>query len=95
MKAERQTLNQPEKQSTPMEAALQRAAVNEDPVHDVPPIVNEVLSSPGQPLDRETQAFFEPRFGHNLSHVRIHTDSRAIESARSINARAYTVGSDI
>jgi hypothetical protein len=61
----------------------------------VPPIVREVLSSPGQPLDPETQGFMEPRFGHDFSQVRVHTDSRAADSARAIQARAYTVGRDV
>ena len=60
-----------------------------------PPIVHEVLGSVGQPLDAATCAFMEPRFGHDFSHVRVHTDAKAAESARSVAARAYTVGSDI
>ncbi|HET9282427.1 MAG TPA: DUF4157 domain-containing protein [Candidatus Angelobacter sp.] len=60
-----------------------------------PPIVHEVLRSPGQPLDKQTRAFFEPRFGHDFSRVRVHTDSRAAESAAAVNALAYTVGDDI
>jgi hypothetical protein len=74
---------------------LQRAAINSSPVHEVPSIVNEVLRSPGQPLDAQTRAFMEPRFGHDFSHVRVHTDERAAESARSVYARAYTVGSHV
>jgi hypothetical protein len=62
---------------------------------DVPPIVHEVLRSPGQPLDAETRAFFEPRFGHDFSRVRVHTDTRANQSAQSVNALAYTVGRDV
>ena len=50
---------------------------------------------PGQPLDSATRAFFEPRFGHDFSHVRVHADAKAAESARSVNALAYTVGNDI
>jgi hypothetical protein len=61
----------------------------------VPPIVQEVLSSPGQPLDAETRAFFEPRFGHDFGNVRVHTDAKAAESARAVNALAYTVGRDV
>jgi hypothetical protein len=74
---------------------VQRAAVNSSPVHDVPPIVHEVLRSPGQPLDRETRAFMEPRFGHDFSGVRVHTDSQAAESAKAVNALAYTIGRDV
>jgi hypothetical protein len=60
-----------------------------------PPIVNEVLSSPGQPLDDGTRAFVEPRLGHDFSRVRIHADTKAAESASAVNALAYTVGRDI
>ena len=61
----------------------------------VPPIVNEVLRSPGQPLDAATRVFMEPRFGHDFSRVRVHSDVKAAESARAVNALAYTVGSNI
>ena len=36
-----------------------------------PAIVHEVLRSPGQPLDAPTRAYFEPRFGHDFSTVRV------------------------
>jgi hypothetical protein len=55
-----------------------------------PPIVHEVLRSPGQPLDPATRTFMEPRFGHDFSKVRVHTDARAAEAALSIDARAFT-----
>ena len=126
---------------------LQRRAVAKGP--DVaPPIVHEVLRSPGRPLDDQTRGFMESRFGHDFSRVpataptlataglivgptddpferqaerqsrqvmsestpaaradstagsdfsrvRIHTDSRAAESARAVNALAYTVGEHV
>mgnify|MGYP000875915458 CR=1 FL=1 len=53
------------------------------------------LRGSGQPLDRDTRAFMEPRFGHNFGHVRVHTGTQAAESARSVNARAYTIGSEV
>lgn len=62
---------------------------------DVPPIVYEVLRSPGQPLDLATRTFMEPRFRHDFSQVRVHTDTRAAESAQMVNALAYTVGRDV
>jgi len=74
---------------------LQRRAGDGDAPAVAPPIVHEVLKSPGQPLDREARAFMEPRFGHDFSRVRIHTDDNAAESARAVNALAYTVGSNI
>ena len=58
----------------------------------VPQSVHQVLNSPGRPLGAPDRAFFEPRLGADLSAVRIHDDSRAADSARSIGARAYTLG---
>jgi hypothetical protein len=51
--------------------------------------------SGGQPLDAATRAFFEPRFGHSFANVRVHTDTRAGESAAAVRALAYTVGRNI
>jgi Domain of unknown function (DUF4157) len=62
---------------------------------EVPPIVHEVLQSSGQPLDPATRAFMELRFNHDFSHVRVHTDTKAAESADAVTAQAYTVGRDI
>jgi len=132
---------------------LQRQAASPSAPAAAPPIVHEVLRSPGQSLDAATRAFMEPRFGHDFSRVRVlsaapastqaqltmgqpgdryeqeadqtahavmqratpsitgrgleanpaldfsqvrvHTDSRAAESARAVNALAYTVGQDV
>jgi hypothetical protein len=64
--------------------------------HDTaPPIVHEVLRSSGQPLDAAARAGFEPRFGHSFADVRVHADARAAESARAVQAHAYTVGRDV
>jgi hypothetical protein len=71
---------------------LQRKAMNGSVSREVPPIVHEVLSAPGHPLDTATRAFFEPRFGRDLSHIRVHTDGRAEQSACAMDAWAYTVG---
>jgi len=64
-------------------------------VAHAPPIVHAVVQSPGRPLDPATRNFFEPRFGHDLSSVRVHTDARADASAQAVNANAYTVGQNI
>ncbi len=61
----------------------------------IPPVVHEVLFSSGKPLDSEIRAFMETRLGHDFSKVRVHTDSKAAESARAVNALAYTVGQDV
>lgn len=75
--------------------SLQRKSENGSVSDAVPAIVHDVLRSPGQPLDGATRAFFEPRFGHDFSSVRIHSDARAAQSARMVDARAYTAGSNI
>lgn len=60
-----------------------------------PPSVREALRSPGRPLDAGPRAFMESRFENDFSGVRIHTDAKAAESAREVDARAYTVGRDV
>jgi hypothetical protein len=53
------------------------------------------LKGGGQPLPKSARAFFEQRFGHNFSQVRVHIGTPAAEIARTINARAFTAGRDI
>ncbi len=53
------------------------------------------LRGGGQPLAKTTRDFFKPRFGADFSQVRVHTDSRAAELAKAVNARAFTVGQDV
>jgi hypothetical protein len=55
----------------------------------------QALSGVGQPLPKSTRAFFELRFGYDLSQVQVHTNSQAAETARALNARAFTMGHDI
>src|SRR5947209_2715783 len=74
---------------------LQRRAASANGPAVAPPIVHDVLRSSGQPLDHTTRSFFEPRFGHNFGNVRVHTDDKAAESARAVNALAYTVGTSV
>lgn len=53
------------------------------------------LKGGGQYMPDSIRAFFEPYIGYNFSHVRLHTDSRAAEVAKSLNAEALTTGRDI
>ena len=62
---------------------------------EVPSVVHAALSSPGKPIDANTRAYFEPRFGHDFSSVRVHTDSGAQASAARVGALAYTLKNDI
>ncbi len=56
---------------------------------------HDLIPSSGQPLDAATRSFMEPRFGHDFSRVRVHSDAEAAAAARAVAARAYTVGSDV
>ncbi|MDD1744616.1 MAG: DUF4157 domain-containing protein [Candidatus Methanoperedens sp.] len=53
------------------------------------------LRGGGQPLPESVSAFFEPRLGYDFSRVRVHTGGDAGQSARDLNAAAYTVGNEI
>ncbi len=68
---------------------LEAARDQQSPVKDV------VGSGGGQPLDAATRSLMESRLGHDFGAVRIHTDAKASESARSVHANAYTVGRDV
>ena len=74
---------------------IKSASSDQHSAAEAPAIVQEVLREPGEPLDAETRAFFEPRFGYDFSGVRVHADDRASDSATSIGASAYTAGSNI
>jgi outer membrane protein OmpA-like peptidoglycan-associated protein len=77
------------------QGAVARKAESAGDVNEVSSTVPEVVRAPGQPLDSATRSFFEPRFGHDFSNVRLHTGSQAAESAHSIQALAYTAGHHI
>lgn len=53
------------------------------------------IRSGGQPLPESARSFFEPRFGADFSQVHVHTDAAAADLARSVNAKAFTIGRDI
>lgn len=74
---------------------LQRAGLDSKVPAVAPPIVHEVLGSPGQPLDQGLRSLLELGFGTDFSAVRVHTDGRAALSARAVHALAYTVGREV
>jgi hypothetical protein len=71
--------------------ALQRSAGNQA----VAGVLDVVGSGGGTALDTDTRSFMEASLGHDFSAVRVHTDGPATESARSIGAEAFTVGTDV
>ena len=75
---------------------IQRYTGQEKMDFDSPPAsVQRVLSGSGRPLDTVLQQDMQARFGHDFSHVRVHSGSAAESSARDVNANAYTVGHKI
>lgn len=60
-----------------------------------PASVDDVLSSPGSPLEAGLQQDMGQRFGHDFSRVRVHTGDEAARSAQELDANAYTVGHNI
>ncbi len=49
------------------------------PVHEVPPIVHEVLRSPGRPPDAKARVFIEPCLGHDFSNTRVYPNNETVK----------------
>jgi len=90
--------------------AMGYSSVNEAPLHiqryagqasegadttTAPASVDRVLASSGRPLESALRQDMEQRFGHDFSQVRVHSDVAAEQSAREVNAYAYTAGNNI
>jgi hypothetical protein len=84
-----------EQQAAETTASVQRSATESAVSNPVPPIVHNVLRSPGQSLDGATRSSFERRFGYDFSSVKVHTDEVAASSAQAVKAQAYTSGPHI
>jgi hypothetical protein len=62
---------------------VQRQASDGDrSTSSAPPIVQDTLQSPGQPLDHTTRAFFEPHFGQDFSAVRVQSATTGLLQAK-------------
>jgi len=57
--------------------------------------INRMRVAGGSPLSPNTKSYMEPRFGRSLNNVRVHTGAQANNAAKSVGARAFTVGQDI
>lgn len=53
------------------------------------------LNGKGTVLPQHAQQFFGERMGHDFSNVKVHTDKAAADSAKEVNAQAYTIGNNI
>ncbi|MBV9545646.1 MAG: DUF4157 domain-containing protein, partial [Chloroflexi bacterium] len=74
---------------------VRRSLDHHTPATTVQRSLEQVLRSTGQPLPSDLRADMETRLGHNFSQVRVHADGPAADSARIVNALAYTVGDHI
>lgn len=72
-----------------------KESVPSTPPRLAPPSVDVALRAPGQALDAGIRRSMETHFGRDFSHVKIHADALAAESADEIHAHAYTVGQDV
>lgn len=78
-----------------LQRAVGNAAVSALMSQQRSPVFDVVGSGSGSPLDADTRADMESRLDHDFGDVRVHTDSRAHDSAQAVSAHAYTVGSNI
>jgi hypothetical protein len=79
------------------EEPLQTKRTGDNTSEGTPSIESQIssLRGGGRALSSSERAFFEPRFGHDFGGVRIHAGTSKSSIARSINAKAFTSGSDV
>jgi hypothetical protein len=91
-----QRLLNPQHAASSSTDTLQRRSDAPSSSLEAPPQVYQALRSPGLPLDPSSRDFFASSFaGHDFTDVRVHTDAEAAQSAASVDALAYTVGTDV
>jgi hypothetical protein len=71
------------------------AGQSAEPMDAAPASVDQALAIPGRPLEPALRQDMEKRFGYDFSRVRIHSGAAAEQSARDVDAHAYTLGQDI
>ena len=83
-----------EEEEEEMLQAKSREDATSEVTDDLESQINAIKGG-GRPLAESERAYFEPRFGADFSQVKVHTDTQADESARAVNARAFTMGRDL
>ncbi len=76
-------------------ASVSRMFTGEEQDAPASPVLDVVGKGGGSPLEGGLRGEMESRLDADFSDVRVHTDGKASESARSVQAKAYTVGSDV
>jgi Domain of unknown function (DUF4157) len=79
---------------TPADDHVQRASAPFEAADSSQTDVEQILATSGRELEQPVNDM-QRRFGHDFSRVRVHADSEASESARRLNALAYTAGHHI
>ena len=90
-----EALRLPKHERPPALGHMKPGAVASTHAKELPKSVSRVLDTPGAPLDRELRLDMETRFSHDFSGVRVHAGEFAAQSARDVEAQAYTVGDHI
>jgi hypothetical protein len=67
----------------------------EAPTADRSPVLDVVGKGGGAPLGNDLRSEMEDRLGGDFGDVRVHRDATASESAKAVDANAYTVGNDV
>jgi len=53
------------------------------------------LNGKGYPLSAKSNQFFSARLGYDFNNVKVHTGKEAADSAKTVNAKAYTIGNNV
>ncbi|MBE0525083.1 MAG: DUF4157 domain-containing protein [Methanosarcinales archaeon] len=85
---------QPEEEEEELLQTKEISGQNAETTPDFESRINSIRGG-GKSLSKSSRAFFEPRFGADFSGVRVHTDGQAASTAKSVNAKAFTVGHDV
>jgi peptidoglycan hydrolase-like protein with peptidoglycan-binding domain len=96
-KEEEKVQRVPEKEEEEQEKIQKKEAATTTtaaPAHTAANYIGSIHGK-GQPMDKHTQSFYESRIGADFSNVKIHTGQEAAQSAKDINAQAYTYGNHI
>jgi cytochrome c551/c552 len=94
---QRETLPEEEEQEPVQTKSSQKQTAKDQDFDAGSNVENQLNSSKGggSPLPDEVRSFMEARFGADLSQVRVHTGSEAVEMNKELNAQAFTHGKDI
>jgi hypothetical protein len=82
-------------QSATAEAKAQRHAAAEERLAEDHPALAVLGQGGGEPLPEAVLERMNRLFGHDFSHVRVHTDARAAEVAQLLGARALALGTHV